>query len=205
MKENYWIILFNYIDWSWLHRGIKNLSLFYFPAVLCGGKVQAEGWLSSPGYPQNIYSNMDCVWDIEAPLGHMVFLTVIDLNYYHYYYYSYSRCYSGWLAAGYTQTSQRDITMCRYSDVGRTIMSPSNTMRVFYYTGSYYRMRCFNVTLSSQGEAFILCSWWKWHSLILMTGETRYSPQILLYTLLLTLMKYYFQFFVDCVECFCFS
>uniref|UniRef100_A0A8C4Q7T9 Uncharacterized protein n=1 Tax=Eptatretus burgeri TaxID=7764 RepID=A0A8C4Q7T9_EPTBU len=123
-----------------------------FTAVPCGGKVRAEGWLSSPGYPRNIYSNMDCVWDIEAPLGHVVLLTVVDLNSYYnnYYYYSSSRCYRGWLAVGYNQTSQRDITMCRYSDVGRTIISPSNTMRVFYYTSSYYGTRRFNVALSSQ-------------------------------------------------------
>ena len=203
MKEKYWIKLFNYIDCSWLHRGIKILSLFYFPAVPCGGKLQAEGWLSSPGYPQNIYSNMDCVWDIEAPLGHIVYLTLIDLNqyYYYYYYYSYSRCSRGWLAVGYTQTSQRDITMCRYSDVGRTIKSPSNTMRVFYHTSSYYGIRRFNVTLSSQGTTFLLCFCWKCHS-DLMTGESQYSPQILVHTgfLLWSLLLYFLQNIWVCVE-----
>uniref|UniRef100_UPI00358E62E2 cubilin-like n=1 Tax=Myxine glutinosa TaxID=7769 RepID=UPI00358E62E2 len=126
-----------------------------FTTVPCGGQVRAEGWLSSPGYPQYIYSNMDCVWDIEAPLGHVVLLTVVDLHYY--YYSSSSRCYGSWLAVGYNQTSQGDITMCRYSDVGRTIVSPSNTMRVFYHKSSYYRTRRFNVTLSSQGRILILC------------------------------------------------
>uniref|UniRef100_UPI00358EC556 fibronectin-like isoform X1 n=1 Tax=Myxine glutinosa TaxID=7769 RepID=UPI00358EC556 len=119
-----------------------------FTAVPCGGKVRAEGWLSSPGYPQYIYSNTDCVWDIEAPLGHVVFLTVVDLNS------SYilsSQCNWAWLAVGYNRTSQRDITMCQRSDIGRTIVSPSNTLRVFYQTtSSYNRMRRFNVTLSSQ-------------------------------------------------------
>uniref|UniRef100_UPI00359022B6 protein SpAN-like isoform X2 n=1 Tax=Myxine glutinosa TaxID=7769 RepID=UPI00359022B6 len=119
-----------------------------FTTVPCGGQVRAEGWLSSPRYPQYIDSNMDCVWDIEAPLGHVVLLTVVDLHYY--YYSSSSRCYGSWLAVGYNQTSQGDITMCRYSDVGRTIISPANTMRVFYHKSSYYRTRRFNVTLSSQ-------------------------------------------------------
>uniref|UniRef100_UPI00358F94F4 CUB domain-containing protein-like n=1 Tax=Myxine glutinosa TaxID=7769 RepID=UPI00358F94F4 len=128
--------------------------------VTCGGQVRAEGWLSSPGYPQYIYSNMDCVWDIKAPLGHVVLLTVVDLNS-QYYYYSSSRCYRSWLAVGYNQTSQRDITMCHYSDVGRTIISPSNTLRVFYHTSSYYGIRRFNVTLSSQGRTFISCHCWK--------------------------------------------
>uniref|UniRef100_UPI00358ED758 receptor-type tyrosine-protein phosphatase eta-like n=1 Tax=Myxine glutinosa TaxID=7769 RepID=UPI00358ED758 len=115
----------------------------------CGGKLRAEGWLSSPGYPQYIYSTTDCVWDIEAPLGHVVFLTVVDLHYY--YNYSPLQCNWAWLAVGYNQTSQRDITMCHHSDVGRTIESPSNTLRVFYQVPSYfYRMRRFNVTLSSQ-------------------------------------------------------
>uniref|UniRef100_UPI00358F80E0 uncharacterized protein n=1 Tax=Myxine glutinosa TaxID=7769 RepID=UPI00358F80E0 len=114
-----------------------------FTAVPCGGKVRAEGWLSSPGYSQNMYLYMDCVWDIEAPLGHVVVLTVVDLNYY-YYYSSSSQCNWAWLAVGYNQTSQRDVTMCRYSDVGRTIVSPSNMMRLFYHVIP------FNVTLSSQ-------------------------------------------------------
>ena len=128
----------------------------------CGGRVQAGGWLSSPGYPQYIGSNIDCVWDIEAPLGHVVLLTVVDL-----YSYSNSRCNRGWVAVGYTQTSQRDITMCHYSDVGRTIISPSNMMRVFYHKsssyGTYWISR-FNVTLSSQGTTFISCSCWKYHT-----------------------------------------
>uniref|UniRef100_A0A8C4NG47 Uncharacterized protein n=1 Tax=Eptatretus burgeri TaxID=7764 RepID=A0A8C4NG47_EPTBU len=116
-----------------------------FIAVPCGGRVRTGRWLSSPGYPQYIYSNIDCVWDIEAPLGHVVSLTVVDLDYY-----SNSWCYRGWLAVRYNHTSQRDITMCRYSDVGRTIISPSNTMRIFYHSTYYYGTERFNVTLSSQ-------------------------------------------------------
>ena len=132
----------------------------HLPAVPCGGRVRAGGWLSSPGYPQYIYSNIDCAWDIKAPLGHVVLLTVVDL----YLHYSNSRCNIGWVAVGYNQTSQRDITMCRYSDVGRTIISPSNTMRVFYHKSSSYGTRRFNITLSSQGRTFLLCSCWKYHT-----------------------------------------
>uniref|UniRef100_UPI00358E18B5 tenascin-like isoform X2 n=1 Tax=Myxine glutinosa TaxID=7769 RepID=UPI00358E18B5 len=112
-----------------------------FTTVPCAGKVRAEGWISS-GYPLNMYLNTDCVWDIEAPLGHIVVLTVVDLNYY--YYYSSSQCYRTWLAVGYNQTSDRDVTMCRYSDVGRRIISTTNTLRLFYHAIP------FNVTLSSQ-------------------------------------------------------
>ena len=97
---------------------------------------------------------MHCVWDIEAPLGHVVLLTVVDLNYY--YYYPSSECYENWLAVGYNQTSQKDITMCHYSDIGRTIISTSNMLRVFYHKRFYYDAVRFNITLSSQGNLFVL-------------------------------------------------
>uniref|UniRef100_UPI00358DE050 uncharacterized protein isoform X3 n=1 Tax=Myxine glutinosa TaxID=7769 RepID=UPI00358DE050 len=113
--------------------------------VPCGGNLPAEGWLSSP---EIMYSNMECVWDIEAPLGHVVLLTVVDLNSYDYS--SPSQCYGNWLAVAYTQTSDRDVTMCHDSDVGRTFISPSNTLRVFYNKTSDYEAIRFNVTLSSQ-------------------------------------------------------
>jgi len=159
MKEKYLVTLFSYIDWSWIYWRIQIYSLFYFPAVPCGGRVQTGGWLSSPGYPQYMDSNIDCVWDIKAPLGHVVLLTVVDLDYY-----SNPLCNRGWLAVGYNHTSQRDITMCLNSDVGRTIISPSNTMRIFYHSSSYYGTRRFNITLSSQGRTFFLCSCWKCHT-----------------------------------------
>uniref|UniRef100_UPI00358F8946 receptor-type tyrosine-protein phosphatase eta-like n=1 Tax=Myxine glutinosa TaxID=7769 RepID=UPI00358F8946 len=133
---------------SYYNDKYSQPATIVFTTGPCGGKLRAEGWLSSPGYPQYIASTTDCVWDIEAPLGHVVFLTVVDLNYY--YNYSPLQCNWAWLAVGYNQTSQRDITMCHHSDVGRTIESPSNTLRVFYQTSSDNRMRRFNVTLSSQ-------------------------------------------------------
>jgi len=101
---------------------------------------------------------MHCVWDIEAPLGHVVLLTVVDLNYY--YYYPSSECYENWLAVGYNQTSQKDITMCHYSDIGRTIISTSNMLRVFYHKRFYYDAVRFNITLSSQGNLFVLVVQW---------------------------------------------
>uniref|UniRef100_A0A8C4WXK8 Fibronectin type-III domain-containing protein n=1 Tax=Eptatretus burgeri TaxID=7764 RepID=A0A8C4WXK8_EPTBU len=124
-----------------------------FTAVPCGGKLRAEGRLSSPDYPQNIYSNMHCVWDIEAPLGHVVLLTVVDLT-------ALidspsSQCDGSWLAVGYNQISQRDITMCHDSEVGRTIISTSNMLRVFYNKTVDVNVVRFNVTLSSQGNLFV--------------------------------------------------
>uniref|UniRef100_UPI00358E89EB uncharacterized protein n=1 Tax=Myxine glutinosa TaxID=7769 RepID=UPI00358E89EB len=155
-RRNYTLTVTSYYNGKY-----SQPATIYFTTGPCGGKLRAEGWLSSPGYPQYIYSNTDCVWDIEAPLGHVVFLTVVDLN--DDYNYSPSQCNSAWLAVGYNRTSQRDITMCHRSDIGRTIESPSNTLRVFYQTSVYSRMRRFNVTLSSQGRSFLSCHSWQCH------------------------------------------
>ena len=113
----------------------------------CGGHLPANGWLSSPSYPHRHDGGLDCVWDVTAPPGHLVFLTVVDLDLY-----ISSLCYYEYLVVGNTQTWQRNITMCHASNVERTIISASNVLWVFYHTTYSSMKRGFNITFTSQGK-----------------------------------------------------
>uniref|UniRef100_UPI00358E8899 adhesion G-protein coupled receptor G6-like n=1 Tax=Myxine glutinosa TaxID=7769 RepID=UPI00358E8899 len=114
-------------------------------AQSCGGNLWAEGSLVSPGFPFSYENNMDCVWDVRAPDGHVVVLTVVNLDLEDPY-----NCPFDWLSVAYTNTTQREITMCQPHNIGRIITSSSNFMRIYFHTDGSVTRRGFNITLSAQ-------------------------------------------------------
>ena len=47
-----------------------------FCAAICGGSVfAANGSITSPNFPANYDSNMDCEWAIHGPTGHFLTIT----------------------------------------------------------------------------------------------------------------------------------
>ena len=111
----------------------------------------AEGWIISPGFPFSYENNMDCVWDVRAPEGHVVVLTVVNLDLE-----DPNNCPYDWLGVAYTNTMQQEIKMCQPQNIGRIITSRSNFMRIFFHSDVIVTRRGFNVTLSAQGINFIL-------------------------------------------------
>uniref|UniRef100_UPI00358E5EEF deleted in malignant brain tumors 1 protein-like n=1 Tax=Myxine glutinosa TaxID=7769 RepID=UPI00358E5EEF len=119
-----------------------------FTTEKCVGSLLAEDSLVSPGFPFNYQNNMDCVWDVRAPDGHVVVLTVVNLDLEDPY-----NCPYDWLGVAYTNTTQREITMCQPDNIGRIITSSSNFMRIFFHTDGSVTRRGFNITLSAQAHA----------------------------------------------------
>uniref|UniRef100_A0A8C4RBG3 Mucin-like protein n=1 Tax=Eptatretus burgeri TaxID=7764 RepID=A0A8C4RBG3_EPTBU len=111
----------------------------------CGGNLSADGWLTSPGYPHFYEGNVDCLWDVTAPAGNVVALSVMDFDLY-----DVDSCWNSWLGLGYLQTSQREITMCHATDEGRTFVSASNFLRILFHTTTFETRRGFNVTWKTQ-------------------------------------------------------
>uniref|UniRef100_UPI00358E742F cubilin-like isoform X2 n=1 Tax=Myxine glutinosa TaxID=7769 RepID=UPI00358E742F len=146
--------IFFHSDGSVTRRGFKiRLS----SQESCGGNLLAQSWLLSPGFPFNYANSMDCVWDVRAPDRHVVVLTVENMDLEHNYYCSYD-----WLGVAYTNTTQREITMCQPQNIGRIITSTSNFMRIFFHSDVSVTGQGFNITLSSQESCggFLLAEGW---------------------------------------------
>uniref|UniRef100_A0A8C4QE90 CUB domain-containing protein n=1 Tax=Eptatretus burgeri TaxID=7764 RepID=A0A8C4QE90_EPTBU len=123
--------------------------VFFCRVEECGGKVTtAIGWLSSPGYPDVKHRNINCTWDITAPDGELVVLTVTDLQI-DIVLPKEEGCRLDWLAVGFTNTSEKNVTMCHPDDKNRNITAPSNFMQLFYFS-SCQNVEGFNVTLSTK-------------------------------------------------------
>uniref|UniRef100_UPI00358E0091 salivary glue protein Sgs-3-like n=1 Tax=Myxine glutinosa TaxID=7769 RepID=UPI00358E0091 len=116
----------------------------------CGGTFSAEGWLSSPGYPVIKHRDINCTWDITAPVGERVVLTVTDLQI-DFVPRNEDVCTLDWLAVGFTKTTTRNITMCHSKHKNRTITAPSSFMRLFFFS-SCQNVEGFNVTLSTKRD-----------------------------------------------------
>uniref|UniRef100_A0A6G1SJD9 Metalloendopeptidase n=1 Tax=Aceria tosichella TaxID=561515 RepID=A0A6G1SJD9_9ACAR len=44
----------------------------YYPDLPCGGIINQPGIIETPGYPQRTQPFSNCMWDIQAPIGHKV-------------------------------------------------------------------------------------------------------------------------------------
>ena len=43
----------------------------------CGGNLENQGWLQSPGYPDEYTNDMDCVWTISVVTNKKVFIQIL--------------------------------------------------------------------------------------------------------------------------------
>ncbi|KAL7861400.1 hypothetical protein SRHO_G00128410 [Serrasalmus rhombeus] len=123
---------------------------------ICGGHLFDSGSISSPYYPNYYHDNAYCVWQLSAPAGQRIFLSLVDLELQHCCNCDYINVYDG------SSTASSLLGKLCYNDTTlRDFRSSSSYMTVLFRSDSSVVARGFKAFFSSslpENTARVACS-----------------------------------------------